>query len=56
MPRLISFAVAALVCSLAFAQQPPARVRGTITAVDGNVLSVKSRDGTDLKEIGRAHV
>jgi hypothetical protein len=49
MTRLASFAIAALVCSLAFAQQPPTRVRGTITAVDGNVLSVKSRDGTDLK-------
>ncbi|HEX6691565.1 MAG TPA: hypothetical protein VF110_10510 [Burkholderiales bacterium] len=49
MKRLASFALAALVCSLAFAQQPPTRVRGTITAVDGNVLSVKSRDGTDLK-------
>jgi hypothetical protein len=49
MKRPASFALAALVCSLAFAQQPPTRVRGTITAVDGNVLSVKSRDGTDLK-------
>ena len=49
MKRLASFALALLVCSLAFAQQPPTRVRGTITAVEGNVLSVKSRDGTDLK-------
>ena len=49
MKRLAAFALAALLCSLAFAQQPPARVRGTITAVDGDVLSVKSRDGTDLK-------
>jgi hypothetical protein len=32
----------------AFAQAPM-RVRGTITALDGNVLSVKSRDGKDLK-------
>src|SRR5881409_4242913 len=31
--------------------QPQTRmfVRGTITALDGNVLSVKSRDGKDLK-------
>ena len=28
--------------------QKPMRVRGTITAVNGDVLSVKSRDGTDL--------
>ena len=29
--------------------QTSVRVRGTITAFDGNVLSVKSRDGKDLK-------
>ena len=29
--------------------QTPARVRGTITAIDGNLLSVKSREGQDLK-------
>jgi hypothetical protein len=33
----------------AAAAQTPARVRGTITAIDGNVLSVKSREGQDLK-------
>ena len=43
----------ALLCLLfattaAFAQAPT-RVRGTITALDGDVLSVKSRDGKDLK-------
>src|SRR5471032_1340320 len=33
-----------------FAQQPPTvRVRGTIEAVDGAVLSIKARDGSDLK-------
>ncbi len=32
----------------AFAQAPT-RVRGTITALDGDVLSVKSREGKDLK-------
>ena len=29
--------------------QTPGRVRGTITAIDGNVLTVKSREGRDLK-------
>ena len=35
----------------AIAQQPPSpsRVRGTIEAVDGDTLSVKSRDGEDFK-------
>ena len=37
--------------SLAIAQQSPtpSRVRGTIEAVDGDVLSVKSRSGEDVK-------
>jgi len=44
------FALLALVfvSSLALAQAPT-RVRGTITALDGDVLSVKSREGKDLK-------
>jgi hypothetical protein len=33
----------------AFAQQPPVRVRGTVEAVDGQVMDVKSRDGSMLK-------
>jgi hypothetical protein len=38
------------VASAVWAQQPQTvRIRGTIEAVDGPVLSVKSRDGTDLK-------
>ena len=37
-----------LATTAAFAQAPT-RVRGTITAVDGDVLSVKSRDGQDVK-------
>ena len=37
-----------LVTTAAFAQAP-ARVRGTITALDGDVLSVKSREGKDVK-------
>ena len=35
--------------SLAADGQSTLRVRGTITAFDGNVLSVKSRDGKDLQ-------
>jgi hypothetical protein len=38
----------ALVVSAAQAQTN-VRVRGTITGIDGKVLSVKSRDGKDLK-------
>jgi hypothetical protein len=37
-----------LATTLAFAQAPT-RVRGTITALDGDVMSVKSRDGNDLQ-------
>jgi hypothetical protein len=29
--------------------QTPARVRGTITAIDGSLISVRSREGQDLK-------
>jgi len=47
MKRLALLALV-LVSSLAVAQAPT-RVRGTITALDGDVLSVKSRDGKDLK-------
>ncbi|WP_375787363.1 hypothetical protein ACE10Z_07555 [Bradyrhizobium sp. Pha-3] len=36
--------------SAASAQQPPTvRIRGTIEAVDGAMLSIKSRDGDDMK-------
>src|SRR5688572_5981300 len=42
-----------LVTTAAFAQAPaqqsPTRVRGTLTTLDGDVLSVKSRDGKDLQ-------
>lgn len=38
-----------LATATAFAQAPPTRVRGTITSLDGDVLSVKSREGKDLK-------
>jgi hypothetical protein len=50
---LRSLAALALIAasSHAIAQQPPtpSRVRGTIEGVDGNVLSVKSRSGDDVK-------
>ena len=47
---LVSATVMAAAGSMAWAQQPPAvRIRGTIEAVDGPLLAVKSREGTDLK-------
>jgi hypothetical protein len=48
---LIAVAMVAASTLAALAQQAPAptRVRGTIEAVDGDVLSVKSRSGEDLK-------
>lgn len=48
---LIVFAMVAATTILALAQQPPSpsRVRGTIEAVDSDVLSVKSRSGEDIK-------
>jgi hypothetical protein len=44
-------AVAATALALAFAAdaQTNVRVRGTIIAIDGNTLAVKSRDGRDLR-------
>jgi hypothetical protein len=41
--------LAILAASLASQAQAPSRVRGTITAVNGNVVSVKSREGEDLE-------
>src|SRR3977135_1539929 len=47
------FAMAVVVASslYALAQQPPtpSRVRGTVEGIDGDVLSVKSRSGEDVK-------
>jgi hypothetical protein len=37
------------VASVAWAQQQPIRLRGTIASVDGAMLTVKSRDGAMLK-------
>jgi hypothetical protein len=51
LPRLlVLLTVMAAVGPMASAQQPPTvRVRGTIEAVDGPLLAVKSREGTDMK-------
>jgi hypothetical protein len=48
---LIALAMVAASCIAAIAQQSPApsRVRGTIEAVEGDVLAVKSRSGEDFK-------
>lgn len=46
--KLFALLLLLLVTTAAFAQAPT-RVRGTITSVDGDVLSVKSREGKDLK-------
>ena len=48
---LVIFAAVAASSLYAIAQQPPtpSRVRGTIEAVDGDVLSVKSRSGEDVR-------
>ncbi|MGY3487525.1 hypothetical protein ACVW1C_005408 [Bradyrhizobium sp. USDA 4011] len=52
MPKSTLFAALLLVAfaSAASAQQPPTvRIRGTIEAVDGAMLSIKSRGGDDMK-------
>ena len=55
MPKLTSWMTAALAAvsvltTVAWAQQaPPVRIRGTIEAVDGPTLSIKTREGTDVK-------
>ncbi|HZQ63399.1 MAG TPA: hypothetical protein VFC24_18715 [Casimicrobiaceae bacterium] len=36
-------------CAIDVDAQTPARIRGTITAIDDHTLSVKERDGRDLK-------
>ena len=52
MPRLVAASLTAvsLLVSVAWAQQPPSvRIRGAIEAVDGSMLTVKSREGTEMK-------
>ena len=47
---LVAVAMVAGSTLYAIAQPPPTvRIRGTIEAVDGPVLSIKSREGTDMK-------
>ncbi|HKS20595.1 MAG TPA: hypothetical protein VJS63_15430 [Bradyrhizobium sp.] len=47
---LAALGVVSALVTAAPAQQPPTvRIRGAIEAVDGAVLSIKSRDGADLK-------
>ncbi len=51
-PRLFlaSLAAISVLASAAWAQQPQmVRIRGTIEAVDGPLLTVKSREGTEMK-------
>src|SRR5712675_1782630 len=51
-PRLFaaSLTFISVLGSVAWAQQPPTvRIRGTIESVDGAMLAIKSREGTDMK-------
>src|SRR6266436_10350660 len=51
-PRLFaaSLTLVSILGSVAWAQQPPTvRIRGTIESVDGAMLAIKSREGTDMK-------
>ena len=47
--QVVLLSMALAIISAAAAAQAPTRVRGTITAIDGNLLQVKSREGKDLK-------
>src|SRR6202166_2992347 len=51
LPRaLASLAIVSVLGSAAWAQQPPTvRIRGTIESVEGPMLMIKSREGTDMK-------
>jgi hypothetical protein len=52
MPRVLAASLTLFVLpgTVASAQQPPTvRIRGAIEAVDGPMLSIKSREGTDMK-------
>ena len=52
MPRLLvaSFTAVTVLASTAWAQQTPmVRIRGTIESVDGNLLGIKTREGSDVK-------
>ena len=45
----IAMVVASALCAMAQQPPTPSRVRGTIEAVDGDMLAVKSRSGEDFK-------
>ncbi|MFZ1966323.1 MAG: hypothetical protein WAU79_04335 [Bradyrhizobium sp.] len=45
----VAMVVASVLCAAAQRSPTPTRVRGTIEAVDGDVLTVKSRSGEDVK-------
>jgi hypothetical protein len=47
--KRIAFLAIALFGTGAFAQTPPVKVRGTIVRLDGDTLTVKSKDGTEKK-------
>jgi hypothetical protein len=52
MPRALvaALTVISALASVAWAQQPPTvRIRGIIESVDGAMLTIKSREGTDMK-------
>lgn len=49
MKKLALFAISTLMLVSLAAQAQNVRVRGTIVSLDGDVLSVKSRDGKDTK-------
>ena len=47
---LASFAMISVLASAAWAQQPPTvRIRGTIESIDGKTMSIKTREGSDVK-------
>jgi len=47
---IVSLAIVSAAVTTASAQTPPTvRIRGAIEAVDGSMLSIKSREGADLK-------
>lgn len=49
MKKLALFAISTLMLASLSAQAQNMRVRGTITSLDGDVLSVKTREGKDVK-------
>jgi hypothetical protein len=59
MPKISSLLPRAFAASLTFVmvagstawaqQPPPVRIRGTIEAVDGSLLTIKAREGTEMK-------